>query len=98
MSWRVLLAMPWAMAAAAQTLPQITITMEAPDVRMPTVRSWREFAKNYRSEHPSVCSIPLTEVPVAKNVEPMPILRPPKPVEPMPMVPLPAPPCKEEKR
>ena len=52
-------------------------------------------------EEMAVCSIPLTEAHVTKNVERMPTLRPraePDNIDPMPSVKLPAPPCKEEKR
>lgn len=45
-----------------------------------------------------VCAIPLKEMPVAQNSIPMPIFRPRKQVEPMPLVRPPAPPCEENKR
>lgn len=104
MFWRatsVGLAGLWAMAASAQTLPRLIVKPGAPIEYTETGRALRELVKNYRPDMSSVCSIPLTEVPVAKGVvrmDRMPILRPRKQVEPMPFVPLPAPPCQEEKR
>jgi hypothetical protein len=88
-------------AASAQTPQGVTMPPASPRIRTETERALRELVKNYRLDTSAVCSIPLTEVPVAKTVErkePIRILRPPKPVESMPLVPLPAPPCQEEKR
>lgn len=51
-----------------------------------------------RAAEPPVCSIPLLEVPVAKNLEKMPVLRPRAEIDRMPLAKLPAPPCPEEKR
>jgi hypothetical protein len=86
------------MAASAQTPEGVTMPPESPKARAETERALRRLMKNYRPDKSAVCSIPLTEVPMAQNVRPMPILRPRAPIEPMPLVPLPAPPCKEEKR
>jgi hypothetical protein len=93
------------MAASAQTPPQvITMPPESANVYAETDRALLDLLKNYHPGDSAVCSIPLIEVPVAKSVEhiersaPKRILRPRKPVEPMPLAPLPAPPCREEKR
>jgi hypothetical protein len=99
MSWRTTTTVTAGllMAASAQTPPRVTMP-ESPKMFAETDRALLELVKNYRPDKSAACSIPLTEVPVAKNVKPMPTLRPRKSVEPMPLVPLPAPPCKEEKR
>jgi len=89
----------WAMALSAQTpplrfpgVPQFTVTPQAPLVL-------RQVLKVPSLEKAAVCSIPLLEVPVPKNLEQMPTLRPPADnIDHMPMVKLPAPPCEEDKR
>ena len=100
MSWRtaIVAAGLSALTTFAQTLPRLIVKPGAPIDYTETGRKLLELVKNYRPDQSSVCSIPLTEVPVARSSKPMPILRPRQPVEPMPLVPLPAPPCKEEKR
>jgi hypothetical protein len=75
-------------------MPQFTV---AP--RPATERVLRQFLKSYSPEETAVCSIPLRQVPVAKDVERMPALRPRADnIDHMPSVKLPAPPCEEEKR
>jgi hypothetical protein len=84
----------WAMALSAQAPPAAAARQEA-------TRAMRQLLKSYSPEEMAVCSIPLTEARVTKNVERMPTLRPraePDNIDPMPSVKLPAPPCKEEKR
>ena len=95
--------MLWIMLASAQTPPQVTAKPEAPVARADMAQALRELMKKDRPNKPAACAIPLIEVRIAKGaarmtIDPMPILRPNKLVEPMPLVPLPAPPCKEEKR
>jgi len=64
----------------------------------------REVLKQpVRPDEATACSIPLREVAVAKENDPMPKLQPPVSpdkgnIDRMPMVKLPAPPCQEEKR
>jgi len=97
----------WAMALSAQTpplllrfpgVPQFTAAPKAPVTRAKTVGVVRELGK-YEPGETAVCSIPLREVPVANNVERMPVWRPPaEPIDHMPLVKLPAPPCQEDKR
>jgi len=109
MSWRaigVAAAGIWAMACFAQApLAPVNVAPPWPGDRPNTTRALREFMKKYsqqnRENRAAVCAIPLTEVPIAKNVEPMPSFRPsaaPDNIDRIPSVPLPAPPCKEEKR
>jgi hypothetical protein len=91
------------MVASAQApLPAVNVASPWPGAGPDTTRALREFMKKYSQQNrAAVCTIPLTEVPVAKNVEPMPSFRPsaaPENIDRMPSVPLPAPPCKEEKR
>jgi hypothetical protein len=96
----------WAMALSAQTppwrfpgVPQFTVTPQAPVVRPEIQGALRQLLKSDSPEKTGVCSIPLLEVPVAKNVERMPTFRPrAEPIDHMPSVKLPAPPCQEEKR
>jgi len=91
----------WAMALSAQTP---AATPQAPVIRPETERTLRELVTKYSQEEMAVCSIPLLEVPVAKNVERMPTVRPrayPEGlarIDRMPLVKPPAPPCQEEKR
>jgi hypothetical protein len=93
------------MALSAQSAPpRFTVVPQAPVVRPETERALRELVKSHSQEETAVCSIPLREVLVAKNVERMPTFRPraepdnPDKMDHMPSVKLPAPPCKEEKR
>ena len=84
----------WAMALSAQAPPAAAARQEA-------TRAMRQLLKSYSPEEMAVCSIPLTEAHVTKNVERMPTLRPraePDNIDHMPSVKLPAPPCQEEKR
>jgi len=95
----------WATAVSAQTAPprfiapprfpglaQFTVTTEPPYVL-------RKFLNSDGPEKPAVCSIPLFQVPVAKNLEQMPVLRPRAAnIDKMPSVNLPAPACEEDKR
>jgi hypothetical protein len=92
------LAVLFAMAAFAQTVPPVIVTHPPPVTYAKSERILRDMLKTYRQDESAVCAIRLTEVPVSKNTKPMRVLRPSGAVEPMPMVPLPAPPCKEEKR
>jgi hypothetical protein len=86
------------MAARAQTVPPVLV-IPPPSVEHESMeRTLREILKKNGEEKSAVCSIPLKQVLVANNAIPMRVFRPRKPVEPMPLVPLPAPPCKEEKR
>jgi len=94
------------MAAFAQApLPPVNVAPPWPGDRPDTTRALRELMRKYSQENrenrAAGCAIPLTEVPLAKTVEPMPRFRPsaePENIDRMPSVPLPAPPCKEEKR
>jgi len=99
----------WAMALSAQTpppqrfpgVPQFTVTPQAPLVRPEAEAALRQLLKGSSQGETAVCSIPLLEVPAAKNVERMPIFHPraePENTDHMPLVKLPAPPCQEEKR
>ena len=86
----------WAIALCAQTPPQ-----EFRDARAKTARLVPQILKLEVQEGKAVCSIPLLEVPVTKNVERMPTLLPsagPDNIDHMPTVTVPAPPCQEEKR
>jgi len=95
----------WAMALSAQTpppqrfpgVPQFTVTPQAPLVRPEAEAALRQLLKGSSQGEPAVCAIPLLEVPLTKDVEPMPVMRPPDNIDRM-MVYVPAPPCKEEKR
>jgi hypothetical protein len=91
------------MAAPAQTPPQTNVAPPWPGLRPDTTRALRGYMKKQLTDHPgtmaSTCSIPLVKVPLPKEVEPMPTMRPSAGPELDRMfVPLPAPPCKEEKR
>jgi hypothetical protein len=91
------------MAASAQApLPAVNVAPPWPGTGPDTTRALREFMKKYSQQNrAAVCAIPLTEVPVAKDVSRMPSFRPSaeqENIDRMPSVPLPAPPCKEEKR
>jgi hypothetical protein len=83
-------------AASAQTLPPV-ITMP-PATTNYVYMDWSKPLKDSRLESLHVCSIPLIEVPVAKTMKGMRILRPSEQVDRMPLIPLPAPPCEENKR
>jgi hypothetical protein len=91
-------ALLWALAASAQIPPDVKPAPPPPEVRADPERSPRLFMRNDRSNEAAVCAIPLSRVPVSKNLPRMPIVRPRKAVEPMPFVKLPAPPCKETGR
>src|ERR1039458_4594499 len=94
------------MALSAQTppwrfpgVPQFTVTPQAPVVRPELQGALRQLLKSDSPEKTGVCSIPLLEVSVAKNVERMrPLGQRAAPIAHMPSVKLPAPPCQEEKR
>ena len=99
----------WAIALCAQTPPpqpgevqlQVTVNPPAPAVIPKTLRMPRLIPRDYSQKEQAVCSIPLLEVPVTKNVERMPTLLPsagPDNIDHMPTVKLPAPPCQGEKR
>jgi hypothetical protein len=106
----VLLAGIWATALSAQTppsffpapqrlpgVPQFTVMPQAPAIQ--TDAALRELLKGYSPAETRVCAIPLRVVPVPKNLEQMPVLRPPTDkIDNMPAVKLPAPACDEEKR
>ena len=85
-----------------QTAPELPTVLPEPRTFRPEAqRALREYMKKYSQEKPGVCSIPLLEVPVSKNVAKMPNVLPPAPHDEavrMPSVKVPAPPCKEEKR
>jgi hypothetical protein len=95
-----------AMALSAQTppqrfpgVPQFSVTPHAPVVSPATDRALRQLLQSYSPEKTGVCSIPLLELAVAKNVEQIPTVRPrAESIDHMPTVKLPAPPCNEEKR
>ncbi|HUE24045.1 MAG TPA: hypothetical protein VMQ86_20360 [Bryobacteraceae bacterium] len=95
----------WATALSAQTppprfpgVPQFTLTPQARAASAETQAALRQFLKNYSLEEAIVCSIPLLQVPVPKNLEPMPVRRPPADlIDNMPVV-SPAPACREENR
>jgi hypothetical protein len=100
----------WATALSAQTppsffpapqrlpgVPQFTEMPRAPAFQ--TDATLRELLKGYSPGKTGVCSIPLRVAPVPKNLEQMPVMRPPADkIDSMPAVKLPAPPCDEEKR
>ena len=103
MSWSatgVAAAWLWAMAASAQTPPPGNVAPPWPGARPDATQALRKFMKDNRLNivTTTVCSIPLIEVPVSKNVERMPVMRPRKAAGTVRTVPLPAPPCKEEQR
>jgi hypothetical protein len=78
----------WTMALSAQTPPQpLTVT--------PQVPIERQLLKRLSLEAKPVCSIPLLVVPVAKNVEQMPVVRPRADDIGMPVI-MPAPPCERD--
>ena len=90
----------WPVALSAQTAPQRPAVLpNAPAVRSEAERALRELVKRYGEGETGVCSIALREVPVPRNREEMPVLRPRMDnLEPMPVAKMPAPPCKEDKR
>jgi hypothetical protein len=95
----------WALALSAQTpppmrfpgVPQFTVPPKTPLVRPEVEASPRQLLKGSGPGETTVCAIPLLEAPLTKNVEQMPVMRPPDNIDRM-MVYVPAPPCKEEKR
>jgi hypothetical protein len=96
----------WAAALSAQTVPpSVTIVPRPLTARAKAENALRDLMKQYsQPNEPAVCSIPLLEVPVKKDVDAMPQLLPPAGsekfdnIDRMPAVKLPAPPCGEEKR
>jgi len=108
----MLLAGVWATALSAQTpgplfpapqrlpgVPQFTVMPQAPGVRPETESALRQLLRSNSLAETGVCSIPLRVAPVPKNLEPMPVIRPPADkIDNMPSVKLPASPCEEEKR
>jgi hypothetical protein len=96
----------WAMALSAQTppwrfpgVPQFTLMPQARAVRPEIQGALRQLLKSDSPEKTAVCSIPLLEAPVAKNVERIPTFRPRVDnIDHMPLVKLPAPPCQEEEK
>jgi hypothetical protein len=96
----VLLAGIWATALSAQTPPSffpLAVMPQATAVQ--TDAALRQLLKGYSPAETRVCAIPLRVVPVPKNLEQMPVLRPPTDkIDNMPAVKLPAPACDEEKR
>jgi len=109
-SW--LVAGIWATALSAQTpaplfpapqrLPGVTqfsVMPQAPGIGPETEATLRQLLKSESLAETGVCSIPLRVTPVPKNLEQMPVMRPPADkIDNMPSVKLPAPPCEEEKR
>jgi hypothetical protein len=95
-----------AMALSAQnalpeTFPEVAQFSASPPpvVRLETVRALRDLVKKYSQGETAVCSVPLLEVPVAKNAEQMPVLRPRAGnFDRTFSVKLPAPPCQENQR
>jgi hypothetical protein len=79
---------------------QFTVMPQAPFAVSPRRRvAASAFLKGYSPAETRVCSIPLRVMPVSKNLEQMPVLRPPADkIDNMPSAKLPAPPCDEEKR
>ena len=95
----ILAAGVWASALSPQTTPPPPVAdAESPMLRPETEPALRELMKKLGTQKTNVCSIPLLEVPISKNVERMPVFRPPDNLERMPQVKVPAPPCKEDKR
>jgi hypothetical protein len=94
----------WATALSAQTpaaAPQarhVEEFLHVPVIRPETERTLRELVQKLSQGETAVCSIPLRELPIAKNVERMPTIRPNENIDHMPMAKLPAPPCQEENR
>ena len=94
----------WAAAMPAQTAPPDISANLQPLARAKADAAARALMKQLNPTGSAVCSIPLREVPVKKDVDAMPQLLPPAgpdgpdPFDRMPFVKLPAPPCQEEKR
>jgi len=87
-----------ATALSAQAPP---VTPPAVAARQQAAHMLRQIRNSNPQEQPAMCSIPLLEARVTKNLERMPTLRPPAgpdSIDHMPRVKLPAPPCQEEKR
>jgi hypothetical protein len=103
MSWRpagMVAAGLWAAVAGGQA-PEPTIVLTVPrDARPANPRALRDWMKKHTPEQRGVCAIPLIRVPLPRNTEPMPAIRPPKRVDPGIEARVPAPPCKdwEERR
>jgi hypothetical protein len=90
-------------AVSAQNgLQQLTEVPAAPALKPNVERMLRELMKkNGMKNEATVCSIPLLEVRVSNNVDPMPNFKPraePDTIDNMPSLKVPAPPCKGEKR
>jgi hypothetical protein len=106
MSWivtSILSAGIWAGTLSAQSVqPEPTIIPQAPAVRPEAKRALRQWMKKFgQQSEAAVCSIPLLEVLIAKDIDRMPHFKPrdePENIDRMPPVKMPAPPCKEEKR
>jgi len=97
----ILSAAGWAITLSAQEVqPKPAVLPEAPVLRPETERLLRQYLKKRSQPKPAVCSIPLVEVPIQKNVARMPNVLPPAPPEEIDrmQVEVPAPPCEEEKR
>jgi hypothetical protein len=93
----------WTMALSAQTpparfpgVPQFVVT--PPLTVTPQVPRAPQLLKRLSPQEKRVCSIPLLVVPVAKNVEQMPVVRPRADyIGGMPVI-MPAPPCEGDQR
>jgi hypothetical protein len=106
MSWivtSILSAGIWAGTLSAQSVqPEPTIIPQAPAVRPEAKRARRQWMKKFgQRNEAAVCSIPLLQIPIPKDIDRMPYFRPrdePDNIDRVPSVKVPAPPCKEEKR
>jgi hypothetical protein len=94
----------WGASAFCQVQPQIQIQPSHPGMNAAVDRALRELLKGSmpfvpRDIAPPACSIPLVEVPVTQNVEPMPVFRPLAEAFASESIQttVPAPPCKENK-
>jgi hypothetical protein len=87
----------WTAALGAQTpTPQFSAVPEfSTDPELERVL--RELLKPPTPDTASVCAIPLIKAPVPKDLEPMPVKRPPAVMDRM-AVAMPAPPCPEARR
>jgi hypothetical protein len=80
-------------------MAQFTVVPQPPGIRLETEAALRQLLNGHGPAETGVCSIPLRVIAVPKNLEQMPVLRPPADkIDNMPLVKLPAPPCDEEKR
>lgn len=64
---------------------------------LPRLRQWKvPQGLNLMQQEAKVCAIPLTEVPVSKKLERMPVVRPPAvDIDPLIQAKVPAPPCNQ---